>query len=200
MKVIVVGATGLIGKEVVKALSSRHEVIKVGHKNGDILVDITSKSSIEGLFKKVGAFDALVSTAGGAAFGEFEKLTDENFAFSLKDKLMGQVNLVRVGVKYARDNGSFTLTSGVLAQNPIPGSAAISLVNAGLEGFARAAALEMKRGVRINVVSPPFATETLKVLGMDTSSGTPVAKFPGAYVESLEGKRNGEVIEVLKFL
>lgn len=200
MKVIVVGATGLIGKEVVKALSAKHDVVQVGHKGGDIRVDITSKSSIEDLFKKVGAFDALVSATGGAAFGEFEKLTDENFSFSLKDKLMGQVNLVRAGVNHVKDNGSFTLTSGVLAQNPIPGSAAISLVNAGLEGFTRAAALEMKRGVRVNVVSPPFATETLKALGMDTSSGTPAAKFPAAYVESVESKRNGEVIDVLKFV
>ncbi len=200
MRIIVVGATGLIGREVVKALSAKHEVIKVGHKNGDIRVDITSRGSIEEMYKKVGSFDAVVSTTGGAAFGELEKLTDENFAYSLKDKLMGQVNLVRFGAKHIKDNGSFTLTSGVLAQEPMPGSAAISLVNAGLEGFTRAAALEMKRSVRVNVVSPPFATETLKALGMDTSTGTPVDKFPHAYVESVESKRNGEVIEVLKFV
>lgn len=200
MRIIVVGATGLIGKEVVKALSGKHEVEAVGHKGGSLRVDITSKSSIEEMFKKAGPYDALVSATGGAAFGEFEKLTDENYAYSLRDKLMGQVNLVRVGVNYVRDNGSFTLTSGILAGHPIPGSAAISLVNSAIEGFGRAAALEMKRGVRVNVVSPPFATETLKALGMDTSSGTPVAKFPGAYVESVEGKRNGEVIEVLKFI
>ena len=200
MKIIVVGATGLIGREVAKALSAKHEVIKVGHKNGDIRVDITSSGSIEEMYKKVGAFDAVVSTTGGAAFGEFEKLTDDNFAYSLKDKLMGQVNLVRFGVKHIKDNGSFTLTSGVMAHDPIPGSAAISLVNAGLEGFTRAAAIEMKRGVRVNVVSPPFATETLKALGMDTSTGTPVAKFPGAYVESVQSKRSGEVLEVVKFI
>ncbi len=200
MRIIVVGATGLIGTEVVRALSGNHEVVAVGHKSGDIRVDITSKASVEEMFKKAGKFDALVSTAGGAAFGEFEKLSDENYAYSLGDKLMGQVNLVRVGVKYVNENGSFTLTSGVLAQAPIPGSAAISLVNAGLEGFTRAAALEMKRGVRVNVVSPPFATETLKALGMDTSSGTPVAKFAAAYVESVQSRRNGEVIDVLKFV
>ena len=199
MRIIVVGATGLIGSEVVKALSGNHEVVAVGHKSGDFRVDITSNDSIQEMFKKVGAFDALVSTAGGAAFGQLEKLTDDNFAYSLKDKLMGQVNLVRFGAGHVNENGSFTLTSGVLAKAPIPGSAAISLVNAGLEGFVRAAALEVKRGVRVNAVSPPFATETLKALGMDTSSGTPVAKFPGAYVESVQSKRNGEVIDVLKF-
>jgi NAD(P)-dependent dehydrogenase (short-subunit alcohol dehydrogenase family) len=200
MRIIVIGSTGLIGKEVVKALSTKHEVVKVGHMSGDLRVDITSNTSIEEMYKKAGTFDAVVSTAGGAAFGELEKLTDENFGFSLKDKLMGQVNLVRIGMKYIRDNGSFTLTSGVLARDPIPGSSAISMVNSGLEGFTRAAALEMKRGIRVNIVSPPFATETLKALGMDTSTGTPVAKFPRAYVESVESKRNGEIIEVLKFV
>lgn len=200
MKVVVIGATGLIGKEVVRALSGKHEVLQVGHKSGDLRVDITSKKSIDELFRKVGAFDALVSTAGAAAFGEFEKLTDENYSLSLNDKLMGQVNLVRAGISHVNGNGSFTITSGILAGKPMPGSAAISLVNAGLEGFTRAAALEMKQGVRVNVVSPPFATETLKALGMDTSSGTPVAKFPGAYIESVEGKRNGEVIEVLDYV
>lgn len=113
---------------------------------------------------------------------------------------MGQVDLVRIGTKHINDDGSFTLTSGVLAREPIPGSAAISLVNAGLDGFTRAAALEMKRGIRVNVVSPPFATETLKALGMDTSTGTPVAEFARAYLESVESKRNGEVIDVLKYV
>ena len=40
-----------------------------------------------------------------------------------------------LGLEHVRDNGSFTLTSGVLAQEPMPGAAAISLANAGLEGF-----------------------------------------------------------------
>ncbi len=200
MRIIVIGASGLIGKEVVKSLSPRHEVVRVGHKSGDLRVDITSKDSIEELFRSAGSFDALVSVAGGAAFGELGKLTDENFAWSLSDKLMGQVNLVRAGLAHARDNGSFTLTSGVLAREPIPGSAAISLVNSAIEGFVGAAALEMKRGIRVNVVSPPFATETLKALGMDTSFGIPAEKFAAAYVESVEGKRSGEIIDVRKFI
>jgi NAD(P)-dependent dehydrogenase (short-subunit alcohol dehydrogenase family) len=68
---------------------------------------------------------------------------------------MGQVNLVRAGLKHAREGGSFTLTSGLLARYPMPGGSAIMLVNAGLEAFARGAALAKPRGARINVVSPP---------------------------------------------
>ncbi len=200
MKIIVVGATGLIGREIVNALSGTHDIIEVGHKAGEYRVDITSKSSIEELFKKTGQFDALVSAAGNAVFKSLAQLTDDDFMLGLKDKLMGQVNLVRVGLKYVNNNGSFTLTSGVLASEPMPGSSAISLVNAGLNGFVKAAALDMKNGIRVNIVSPPFATETLKALGMDTSIGIPVAKFVRAYKESVEVKRTGEVIDVRKFV
>ncbi|HUX49827.1 MAG TPA: short chain dehydrogenase [Spirochaetia bacterium] len=199
MRVIVVGATGLIGQEIVKVLRAGHEVVAVGHSSGDVRVDITSKRSIEEMFDEVGPFDALVSAAGGAAFGDLQKLTDEDFAFGLRDKLMGQVNLVRVGLATVRDNGSFTLTTGVLAREPIPGSAAISMVNSGLEGFVRAAALQMPRGVRINIVSPPFATETLKALGMDKPAGLPVSTFAGTYRAAIEGKHNGEVLDVRKW-
>jgi len=200
MKIIVVGATGLIGREIVNALGSKHDIVKVGHKSGEQTVDITSKSSIENLFKKVGHFDALISAAGAAVFNSLDKLTDEDYMLGLKDKLMGQVNLVRMGINYVNDNGSFTLTSGTLAHDPMPGSSAISIVNAGLEGFVGAAALEMKRGIRVNVVSPPFATETLKALGMDESIGIPAAKFVRAYRESVDGKNNGHVLEVRKFI
>ena len=200
MRIVVVGATGLIGNEVVKALEKKHEVVKVGHKSGEYTVDITSKTSIESLFKKTGKFDVLVSAAGNAVFKSLDDLTDDDFMLGLRDKLMGQVNLIRLGLSYVNDSGSFTLTSGVLANEPMPGSSAISIVNSGLNGFVKAAALEMKRGLRINVVSPPFATETLKALGMDASIGIPAAKFARAYVESIEGKRNGEVIDVRKFV
>jgi len=110
-----------------------------------------------------------VCAAGKAAFAGLEDLTDAGFELSVSNKLMGQVNLVRLGLARVRDGGSFTLTSGVLAAEPTPGSAAISLVNAGVEAFARAAALEMPRGTRINVVSPPWVAETLQAMGRDPS-------------------------------
>jgi NAD(P)-dependent dehydrogenase (short-subunit alcohol dehydrogenase family) len=107
---------------------------------------------------------------------------------------MGQVNLVRYGFDAMRDGGSFTLTSGVLAQTPMVGSGAVSLVNAGLEGFARAAALEAPRGIRVNVVSPPWVTETLIAFKMDPAGGLPAAEVARAYVASIEGKQSGVVL------
>ncbi len=140
-------------------------------------------------------FDALVCAAGEGRFGPLERLTDSDFQISLSSKLMGQVDLVRLGLRHAADGGSFTLTSGVASIEPAPGSAAISLVNAGVEAFGRAAALEMPRGLRINVVSPPWVSETLTAMGRDPAGGLPAEKVAKAYVQSVEGKANGEIID-----
>lgn len=199
MRVIVIGATGTIGKAVVEALADRHEIVRAGRHSGDHPVDIASGDSIERFFEAAGPFDALVSAAGDARFGELDALTDEDFAFSLTNKLMGQVNLVRAGLRHARDQGSFTLTSGLLARYPVKGSAALTLVNAGLEGFARVAALEAPRGIRVNVVSPTWVRETLEAMGRDGSGGLPAATVARAYVESIEGTRTGEILDVREF-
>ena len=127
------------------------------------------------------------------------ELSDEDFQLGLFGKLMGQVNLVRVGLNHINDNGSFTLTSGVLSQQPMPGSASISMVNAGIEGFVRAAALEMPRGIRINAVSPPWVKETLEALGMDSSNGMPAERVAQAYRASIDGTRSGNIINARDF-
>lgn len=196
MRAIVIGATGTIGKAVVEALADRHEIVRAGRHSGDLQVDIASRESIERFYEAAGPFDALVSAAGDARFGLLDTLTDEDFAFSLTNKLMGQVNLVRAGLRHVRDQGSFTLTSGLLARYPAKGSAAITLVNAGLEGFARVAALEAPRGIRVNVVSPTWVSETLEAMGRDGSGGLPAATVARAYVESVEGTRTGEILDV----
>jgi NAD(P)-dependent dehydrogenase (short-subunit alcohol dehydrogenase family) len=195
-KIVIFGATGTIGKAVVAALSPYYEVLQVGHRQGTFQADLADADCVRNVFKAIGPVDAIVSTAGAARFGPLEKLTNEDFRYSLADKLMGQVNLARIGLEHLNEKGSITLTSGVLARKPMVGSAVISLVNAGLEGFARAAALEVPRGIRVNVVSPPWVTETLKALNMDPSPGKPAAEVAKGYVRSIEGQDSGQVIEV----
>lgn len=194
MRILVVGPTGTIGKAVVAALQREHEVLPAS-RNSEIEVDIVYPESILTMYEKVGRVDAVVSAAGEARFAPLANLTDADFKFSVGNKLMGQVNLVRLGLDFVNDGGSFTLTSGVLARSPMPGSAAISLVNAGLNGFVRAAALEMPRGIRINVVSPPWITDTLRSLGMDPAPGIPPEAAAQLYAGSVLGKQTGEVIE-----
>lgn len=196
MRIVVVGATGTIGRAVVSALQGAgREIVSVSRKSTPITVELADTASIISMFKLVGQVDAVVSAAGTARFNTFRELSDEDYEHSLRNKLMGQVNLVRYGLDAVRDGGSITLTSGILARKPMIGSAAISLVNAGLEGFVRAAALEAPRGIRVNVVSPPWVTETLQKLGMDTSIGLPAETVARAYVESVTGSQTGAVIE-----
>ena len=198
MKVIVIGATGTIGRAIVHAIGNRHEVIPVSHSKSAIKVDIADRASITKIFGTTGRVDAVICAAGLAKFGPMTSLSDEDFALGLNSKLMGQVNLVRSGTEYINDNGSITLTSGILSRRPMKGSSAISLVNSALEGFGRAAALEMPRGVRINIVSPNWVIDTLKALNMDPSIGTPVEVVAQAYVRALEGNMNGEVLDAIK--
>jgi NAD(P)-dependent dehydrogenase (short-subunit alcohol dehydrogenase family) len=199
LRVLVVGGTGTIGSAVATALGRDHRVVVAGHSRGDHNVDIVSNTSIQRLFDEVGRFDALVSCAGKAAFKPLDQLTDAEFELSLGNKLMGQINLVRLGLTHIEDGGSFTLTSGILAQEPTTASAAISMVNAGLEGFVRAAALQLPRGVRINVVSPPWISETLERMGRDPSGGLPAAAVAKAYRHSVEGGPTGEVLDARQF-
>jgi NAD(P)-dependent dehydrogenase (short-subunit alcohol dehydrogenase family) len=195
-RVMVVGATGTIGRRVVEILKQAYEVVTVGHSSGEHHLDLASKQSIEAVYREIQEVDHVVSAAGVAEFAPLEELTDEDFELSLSNKLMGQINLVRLGLQYV-DGGSFTLTSGVLARQPIKGSAAISTVNAGIEGFARAAALELEGRARVNVVSPGWVSETLEEMGRDPANGVPAAEVAAAYRESVEGAQTGEVFEVL---
>lgn len=198
MKVIVIGATGTIGGAIVQAIGNRHEVVPVSFSRSEIKVDISDQASIIKMYQTTGRVDAVISAAGLAKFGPLNSLTEADFALGLNSKLMGQVNLVRLGLDYLNDNGSITLTSGILSRKPMPGSSAISLVNSALEGFGRAAALELPRGIRINIVSPNWVTDTLKAYNMDPSIGTPVAAVARVYVQALEGSMNGEVLDAIK--
>jgi NAD(P)-dependent dehydrogenase (short-subunit alcohol dehydrogenase family) len=195
MRILIVGATGTIGSRVARLLGERHEVLAASHRGGDLTVDIAEPASIRALYERVGVVDAVVCAAGQARFEPLAELGDEDFDYSLRNKLMGQVNLVRLGWEHVRDGGSFTLTSGVLSRSPMTGSAAVSLVNAGLEGFARAAALEAPRGIRVNVVSPPWVDETLAAYGMRGVPGLPAAEVAKTYERSVTGDATGAVLE-----
>lgn len=195
MKVIVVGGSGTIGQAIVAALRDKHTVLSVGRRGGDLRADMADSASLASMFEAAAPYDAVICAAGEAVFRPLAELEDRDFELGLNSKLMGQVNLVRLGAVGMSDDGSFTLTSGVLSQHPVPGSASISLVNAGVEAFARAAALELPRGIRINVVSPPWVRETLQAMGMDPAPGLAAAIVAQAYVTSLEGEMSGRILD-----
>ena len=194
MRILVIGASGTIGKAIVDALTPSHEVIPVSRKSG-ITADIRDAASIRSMYRQAGKLDAVVCAAGSGAWKPLAELTDEDFATSVGYKLMGQVNVIRFGFDSLKDGGSITVTSGILSRMPMKNSAAISLVNAGLEGFVRAAALEAPRRIRVNVVSPPWVSETLAQMGQDPKGGMPAARVAKAFVASVTGTQTGQVIE-----
>jgi len=198
MKIIVVGATGTIGAEVVEALSTRHEVVGVA-RGTELKVNLEEPATVRALFERVREPDAVISCAGSAVFKPFAELTDADYELGLRSKLMGQVSLARIAKDHLRDGGSITLTTGVLAMQPMPGSASISMVNAGLEGFVRGAALELPRKLRINAVSPPWVKETLIKLRMDSTPGMASAEVAKAYVAAVEGSHQGKILDPREF-
>ncbi|MCP4333873.1 MAG: short chain dehydrogenase [Gammaproteobacteria bacterium] len=154
MKVIVIGANGAVGKAAVDELSARHEIIAVGRSSGDIQADIEDVDSIRAMYQQAGKVDAVVSAVGHGYFGAVHEMTSEQFMKGINHKLLPQVNLVLEGFDFINDGGSFTLTSGVLNRDPIPGGSCAAAANGALDGFVLGAAVDMPRGIRINAVSP----------------------------------------------
>jgi len=198
MRIILIGASGTIGKAVYAELSARHEVVRVNRNSGDFQVDIADPESIDRLFGQLGAFDALVNTAGNVHFGPFEQFTAAQFDVGLRDKLMGQVNLVMQGLKHIRDGGSFTLTSGLLNDDPIREGVSAAMVNGGLEGFVHGAAIVLPRGLRINVVSPTVVEESLPAYGpyFRGTKAVPASEVALGYAKSVEGAQTGRVYRI----
>ena len=198
MKIIIIGASGTIGKHVVKALENGNEIIKVGSKSGDYQVDISDNRSIKELLEKVGSFDALISTAGDAHFGLLKDMTDAEFRIGLDSKLMGQINLVLIGQHYINPKGSFTLTSGSLSEDPIVLGASVSAINGALDSFVRAAAIELGNGVRINAIGPDVVEESPGYFPYFPGH-IPVTmhRVAQAYVKSVLGAQSGQTYKVL---
>jgi NAD(P)-dependent dehydrogenase (short-subunit alcohol dehydrogenase family) len=194
VRIVVIGATGTIGKAIIQALTPRHDVVPVS-RHGEHRVNIDDPNSITQMYRALGRVEAVICAAGEAKFAPLAQLTDEDFALSVRSKLLGQVNVIRLGLAQVADGGSITVTSGILATRPSPGSGAISLVNAAVEGFVRAAALEAPRRIRVNAVSPPWVSETLQALGMPPAGGLPATVVARAYVRSVEGNESGAVLK-----
>lgn len=199
MKILLVGATGTLGQAVARQLGQQHQILDAGRSSGTLRVDLTDDASVNELFARTGAVDAVISTTGKLHFGPLRDMTPERFNVGLQDKLLGQVRLALAAQHHLTAGGSITLTSGIVSAQPIRDGVNATSVNAALEGFVRAAALELlPRGLRINVVSPNVLVESM---------GAYAPYFPGfeavtaqraalAYQRAVEGILSGETITV----
>ena len=194
MRVLIVGATGMIGTAVADAFADAgHDVLRAS-RNGEVKVDIEDPGSIRAMYEGIGEVGAVISCAGNGAFASLTELTEEQIEYTLGSKLMGQVNLVRFGIDQLDDGGVFVLTAGIFGQRPMPGVPALAMVNGALESFTRAAALDLPRDLRIATISPPFITETAVQMGMPTDNTISAADNARIYLEFVSGNDTGAVI------
>ncbi len=198
MKILIVGGNGTIGQKVSQHLSKKHQIIIAGRTTGDVQVNIADSGSIQAMFDSVGKLDAIVSIAGEAKWGKFDELTEEEFHVGLNSKLMGQVNLVRIGKDYLTDNGSITLSTGILADHPVLLTTSAAMVNGGIHSFAKAAALELMGQCRLNVVSLGLVEDSVERYEAFFPGHNPIPmwKAVNCYVKSIEGHETGQIIRM----
>lgn len=198
MRILVVGGSGTVGQAAIKALSARHEIVTAGRSAGDVRVDLMDEASVRAMFEKLGRLDAVVSAAGHVHFGPVATMTPAQFRKGLDDKLMGQINLVLIGLPHVNDGGSFTLTSGIIDRDPIRQGSNAAAVNGAIGGFVKGAAIEMPRGIRINAVSPGLLEESAQKYDGFFPGHEPVssARVGLAYVKSVDGALTGQVIAI----
>ena len=198
MRILIIGANGTLGQAAVAALKGRHDIVTAGRSQGDVKVDLLDRQSIVRMYKDAGSLDAVVTCTGHAHFGPLATMTEDQFMVGLKDKLMGQVNVVLIGQSLINDGGSFTLTGGVLDRDPIRKGANASAVNGALNAFAMSAAIELPRQIRINVVSPTVLEASAQKYDGFFPGHVPVSseRVGYAYAKSVEGAITGRVIEL----
>ena len=194
-KLVLVGSTGVIGTKVAELMCNDYQMIEVNRTSGDYRVDMQDPIAVEALFKKINGFDALVATSGYGKWGSLNEHSIQDFHDGLNSKLMGQVNLVIIGRKYANDGATFVLSSGMLAQHSMEGGISLSMINAAIEAFVRGAALEMTQ-MSVNAVSPSFAKETMELMGMDSSTGVPAIEFARLYQKAIAEGATGKIYRV----
>jgi len=198
MKILMVGGNGTIGKRVSTHFSKKHEVIIAGRTSGDVIMDMGNSDSIKVMFEKTGKVDSVVCTAGEAKWDKFNSMTEDDFYIGIKSKLMGQVNLVRIGMEYMNPGGSFTLSTGILADHPVVMTTSAAMVNGAIHSFVKALALELENNIRINVVSSGLVEDAIEIY-QDYFPGhnpIPMKKVVNGFIKSVEGKGNGEIIRM----
>jgi NAD(P)-dependent dehydrogenase (short-subunit alcohol dehydrogenase family) len=204
LRILLIGASGVLGRAIVSELSPRHDIVSAGSKSGDIRIDIANPASIVAGLKAAGPLDAVACAAGAVNWHPLSAiklagLEKSSYGLGLTDKLMGQVNLALAAREHINDHGSITLIAGVLSRTPIVAGSSASMVNAAIEAFAMAAAIEMPLGIRINAVSPTVFEESMADFGpfFRGHDPVPVARAARAFSRSIEGSENGQTYRVV---
>jgi NAD(P)-dependent dehydrogenase (short-subunit alcohol dehydrogenase family) len=196
VRILLIGGAGTLGTAVRTTVEARgHHVLTAGRSSGDLRYDISDPAQVRELYDQAGPVDAVVSAVGKVPYKPVSELAPEDYLSAFREKVLNQIDLVRQGIPRVAERGSFTLTTGVLAREPIVTGAAASMANGALEAFVRAAAVEIAP-LRINAVSPTVFTESLDHYG-SSFPGMPsvdLAVVVQAFVRAVEGPQTGRVL------
>lgn len=198
MKILVIGGTGTIGSYIVNYYNKDHEVIVASRRSKEYPVEISNLESLQKLFDKVGKVDAIVCAAGEARWAPYDALTEDDYHIGLNSKLMGQVNIARIGREHLNPRGSITLTTGILADDPVVKTTSAAMVNGAIHSFVRAAVLEITDGSRLNVVSCGMVADAYEKYKGYFPGHPPVSmeRMMFGYVRAIEGAGTGEIIRI----
>lgn len=122
-------------------------------KVATVVMDLGSATSAIAGFGTIGKFDHFVSTAADLTYGPLANMEDGAIERMLASKFWGPIHLVKHGVPLMQEGGSILFFSGLAADRPAAGTSIVSALNAGVEGFTRALAVELAP-IRVNAISP----------------------------------------------
>jgi len=198
MKILIIGGAGTIGNKVVAHFEQEHEVLVAGRQSGSLQADMADAVSVKGLFEQTGMVDAVIVIAGEAKWAPFDTLSEEDFYIGIRNKMMGQVNVVRIGKAFINEGGSITLTTGILGERPVPMTTSAALVNGAIHSFVLAFKEDFPEGPRLNVVAPGLVEDAYEKYKDFFPGHTPVSMndVTEAYVKSVMGSGHGELIRV----
>ncbi|MBT3456831.1 MAG: short chain dehydrogenase [Thiotrichales bacterium] len=200
-KIIVVGSTGRLGRVVVSGLED-YEVIRAGRSGPDLKIDALDFESVSNVFASVGSFDGLVSCIGGTPFKTFEELTMEDFATGLSKKCFSQLNLAKAAIPFLTENGSITLTSGIIGDEPILAGSCAAAANGALNMCVSTLAAEYAGKLRINIVSPSIIENSVEDYGMlfDGFEPTSEKRIIEVYRRTISAPISGRVLRQTRSL
>lgn len=198
MKILLIGATGIIGRAIKDALPTDIELITATRTSGDVRLDMSDTNALRRAFADIGPLDGIICAAGDGAMVPLATMTDAEFNQPLDIQMKGQMNVLRLGIDAVNAGGSITLTSGVAAQSTMPATSTIAASCAAIEAFVRVAAAETD-AIRINAVSPIFVKESMALFGMPTDGGLSAADTARAYLAVIHGDMHGQILNTPKF-
>jgi NAD(P)-dependent dehydrogenase (short-subunit alcohol dehydrogenase family) len=166
-RVVVIGGSTGVGFAVAEAAKAEGANVIIGSSQpdkvaaavkqlgaGGFVVDVSDEANVAAFFEKVGGFDHLVFTAGDWGMSFFAPVRDLDIAAQqagLSVRFWGALLAVKYGCRTIAQDGSITLTGGMLAHRPMKGAPVVTAVAGAIEHLTVGLSLDIAP-IRVNAV------------------------------------------------